>query len=373
MRQDEKIGSELRKSEAWDRDPQTGAVDNVLDARVEAGDEMVDGKLRVHSLSGHERNKLYLNDGKDSFFSDQSGLSGLDDEADSRAFAVFDYDRDGWSDIVSINAMNPLTRLYRNEMNDDDRSGHFIVLSFRGGSRTATASEWSNRDGYGARVEVRKGEEVIEREHRCGQGYGSQNSAVMIVGLGDWKEVDEVIVRWPSGKKSTLTKVKHGEWLTIDERGKEERKPYRRDITSNQKSLPGLANFPLGHQSKARLTVWKGMATWCPACARYRSHFEQLKAMTQGLGVEFRGFPLDDNEDRDTLLAYQNEHDLPYQLLTDLSMLDRKKAEVFLQRWIGAAELPYPTSVVTNQRGEILWAGAGAPTVSDLRRFLAAE
>ena len=40
-------------------------------------------------------------------------------------------------------------------------------------------------------------------------------------------------------------------------------------------------------------------------------------------------------------------------------MLDRKKAEVFLERWIGAAELPYPTSVVTNQRGEILWAGAG--------------
>ena len=113
MRQDENIGGEISQSEAWDRDPQTGIVDNLVDARVEAGDEMVDGKLRVHSLSGHERNKLYLNDGNGSNFSDQSGLSGLDDESDGRAFAVFDYDRDGWSDIVSVNAMNPLTRLFR--------------------------------------------------------------------------------------------------------------------------------------------------------------------------------------------------------------------------------------------------------------------
>ena len=132
---------------------------------------------------------------------------------------------------------------------------------------------------------------MIEREHRCGQGYGSQNSAVMIVGLGDWEEVDEVIVRWPSGRKSIVSRVKQGEWLTVDERGGEERKPYRRDVKSKQKSLPGKAVFPLGPQSKARLTVWKGMATWCPACARYRPYFEHLKAMTRGLGVEFRGFP----------------------------------------------------------------------------------
>jgi hypothetical protein len=59
VRQDENIGGEISKSEAWDQDPQTGIVDDLLDARVEAGDEMVDGKLRVHSLSGHERNKLY--------------------------------------------------------------------------------------------------------------------------------------------------------------------------------------------------------------------------------------------------------------------------------------------------------------------------
>ena len=94
-----------------------------MDARVETGDEVVDGKLRVHSLSGHERNKLYLNAASGSDFEDVSGVSGLDDEADGRAFAVLDYDRDGWNDIVLVNAMNPLTRLFRNELGDSGREG----------------------------------------------------------------------------------------------------------------------------------------------------------------------------------------------------------------------------------------------------------
>ena len=86
--------------------------------------------------------------------------------------------------------------------------------------------------------------------------------------------------------------------------------------------------------------------------------------------MSFLAFPLDENEENETLKAYEQSNDLPYQLLSNLSDLDRKRALVFLQRWIGAAELPSPTSLVTNQRGEIVWVGAGAPTVSDLRRLL---
>jgi len=371
VRQDETIGNELRGTQAWDRDPDTGEVDEVLDARVGLGDEIVDGKLRVHSLSGHERNKLYLNEGNGANFSNQSGFSGLDDEADGRAFAFLDYDRDGWNDFVLVNAMNPLTRLFRNEMNDGKRKGHSIAISLEGGNQSAKpSSEWSNRDGYGARVTVIKGSEVIGREHRCGQGYGSQNSATMLIGIGDWDQVDQVIVQWPSGKKTIAHSVQEGEWLTLRERGGEERRSYRRQVVLNEERQAGAGLFPLRLKSSARLTVWKGMATWCPACARYRAHFEQLKLKTEDLGVSFLAFPLDENEENETLKAYGQSNDLPYQLLSNLSDLDRKRALVFLQRWIGAAELPSPTSLVTNERGEIVWVGAGAPTVSDLRRLL---
>jgi thiol-disulfide isomerase/thioredoxin len=346
----------------------------MMDARVETGDQIVDGKLRVHSLSGHERNKLYLNDANGSDFKDVSGVSGLDDEADGRAFAVLDYDRDGWKDLVLVNAMNPLTRLFRNELGDSGRQGNMLAISLQGGNRTATASEWSNRDGYGARVEIRNGKEVIEREHRCGQGYGSQNSSAMIIGLGDWENADEIVVRWPSGKKTKVELVKSGEWVVIDEReGEISRQAYRRKVPLAGSSILGKVGFPLRHQSTARLKVWKGMATWCPACARYRSHFEHLKKMTAGRGVDFLGFPLDESETRETLLEYRSTEDLPFELKAELPMLQRKQAVEFLKRWIGAAELPLPTTVITNNAGNVVWVGAGAPTVSEIRRLLDGE
>lgn len=373
MRQDETVGSKLRGSEEWDRNPQTGAVDELMDARVETGDEIIDGKLRVHSLSGHERNKLYLNEENGSDFLDQSGLSGLDDEADGRAFAVLDYDRDGWQDIVLVNAMNPLTRLFRNELGETNRQGNMLAITLRGGNQTAAPSEWSNRDGYGARVVVRKGQESIEREHRCGQGYGSQNSAVMRIGLGDWEEVDAIEVRWPSGKSSKVGAAKQGEWLVIDERGEMTRQAYQRKVPMAGGSILGKVGFPLKHASDARLKVWKGMATWCPACARYRPHFEHLKTMMEGRGVDFLGFPIDENETSETLADYRENEDLPYDLKTDLTMGQRKLVVEFLKRWIGAADLPLPTTAITNNTGHVVWVGAGAPTVSELRSLLNAE
>ncbi|MDB4526747.1 ASPIC/UnbV domain-containing protein [bacterium] len=374
MRQDETVGRKLRGSGEWDRNPQTGLADQMMDARVETGDEVVDGKLRVHSLSGHERNKLYLNEASGSDFEDVSGVSGLDDEADGRAFAVLDYDRDGWNDIVLVNAMNPLTRLFRNELGDSGREGNMLAISLRGGNRSASSSEWSNRDGYGARVEIRKGQKVIEREHRCGQGYGSQNSAIMLVGLGDWEEVEEILVRWPSGKKTTVKSVPSAALIVIDEQeGEVSRQPYRRNVRMADPALLGKVGFPLRHQSAARLKVWKGMATWCPACARYRSHFEHLKKMTEGRGVDFLGFPLDESEDNETLSNYRSAERLPYYLKTGLSTPQRKQTVQFLKRWIGAAELPLPTTVITNNSGHVVWVGAGAPSVSEIRRLLDGE
>ena len=100
-----------------------------------------------------------------------SGLSGLDSEADGRSFALLDFDRDGWLDVVVVNANAPETQLFHN------RAGRFqegsapgnrwIALRFRGANDRAVASPGrSNRDGYGARVEVDLGDATLLREHR---------------------------------------------------------------------------------------------------------------------------------------------------------------------------------------------------------------
>src|SRR4029450_12926777 len=95
-------------------------------------------------------------------FVDISGLSGLDNPADSRGFAVLDYDRDGWQDIALVNANQPLFNLYHNKTPAAGRSGAMIAIRFVGGNRTAAPTkEFSNRDGYGARVAVDLGDEKL--------------------------------------------------------------------------------------------------------------------------------------------------------------------------------------------------------------------
>jgi hypothetical protein len=97
------------------------------------------------SLSGHERNRLFLNRGGEEFL-DASGVSGLDDPADGRAFATLDYDRDGWLDIALVNSNAPWVELFRNQMGCHPGAGpgRTLALRFVGGNDAAQPSAtWS--------------------------------------------------------------------------------------------------------------------------------------------------------------------------------------------------------------------------------------
>ena len=105
------------------------------------------------SFSGHERNHVFLNQGRKDYV-EVSGVSGLDHPGDSRAFAILDYDRDGWQDIAVVNANAPLFQLYRNQMGErEGAKGGMVAVRFEGGNRSSEASDqWSTRDGYGGGV-----------------------------------------------------------------------------------------------------------------------------------------------------------------------------------------------------------------------------
>ena len=75
-----------------------------------------------------------------------------------------------------------------------------IAVRFVGGNhRARPGTGTSNRDGYGARVEVVVDGTTLLREHRCGEGLAAQNSATMLVGIGAHPAAESVTVRWPSG------------------------------------------------------------------------------------------------------------------------------------------------------------------------------
>jgi len=182
-----------------------------LDRRIKGG----------ASFSGNERDSVYLSkEGKE--FVNISGVSGLDDPGDGRSFAVLDYDRDGWPDIVVASVTAPTLQIYRNQMGDkssgDVRKNQMVAVRFVGGNHTPSPStEWSNRDGYGAVLTLDLDGMTIVREHHAGEGLGAQNSATMLIGIGERDSVKSLKVRWPSGKIQDIGKVSANSLVTIYE------------------------------------------------------------------------------------------------------------------------------------------------------------
>jgi len=62
----------------------------------------------------------------------------------------------------------------------------------------------SNRDSFGARVEVKGGGLTQTAEARANSSFESASDPRLHFGLGTAARVDSIVVRWPSGKVDTL-------------------------------------------------------------------------------------------------------------------------------------------------------------------------
>ena len=360
----------VRESKKWKNDEIGGEGSSGIDSRLQAGDEIINGKLVVHSLSGNERNRLFLNENAGEHFSDHSALAGLDSDSDSRGFALLDYDRDGWQDIALVNANNPLSQLFHNELGKfSANKGGMIAIRFRGGSTSDTPSDLSNRDGYGAIVEATLADgTLLKREHRCGDGYASQNSATMIIGIGDHASVSKVTVRWPSGKSFTCENVSEGTLLTAYEKredGAFTREPYR----STRKSAAPLARpkyqLPFAKPTPGKIQVYTTTATWCAACI---GHLPSLKYL-QTDDIALFGVPTDPNDTPAMLKEYVAEKNPPYQMLTELGSAEKERLSSFLAKNMRTENPVLPSTIITDEEGNVLEIMKGIPNLSQVRRW----
>jgi len=106
---------------------------------------------------------------------------------------VADLDNDGRLDLLQTNADQPLL-LYHNVSRE---AGNWIELKLIGTR--------SNRDAIGARVRLEAGGTTQIREVDGGNGYASQSSRRVHFGLGKAATIDRLEIRWPSGKKESVT------------------------------------------------------------------------------------------------------------------------------------------------------------------------
>jgi thiol-disulfide isomerase/thioredoxin len=363
-------GSVQRSSE-WQRDVIAGEEDPEIDMRLHKGDELVDGKLVVHSLSGKERNHLFLNEGAGRTFTDLSALSGMDSVSDSRCFALFDYDHDGWQDVAMVNANQPLMQLYQNDIGKlPGMAGGMVAIRFVGGNTTPAPSEFGNRDGYGAMVEVvLSGGVKLKREHRCGEGYAAQNSSTMIIGIGDRDAVESVSVRWPSGKTFSVEGVVEGTLLTAHENradgGAFSQTQYR-NARERIERQPVKPRFPVSQGGgDAKVQVYTTTATWCVACI---SHLPELRHLAED-GVALFGVPIDENDDAGKLAAYVEKHQPAYTMLAEMGVAEKNAVTEFFARAMQVQNPVLPSSVITDGEGNVLEVVRGIPTLSQVRKW----
>lgn len=205
MRTDKSQPDAVRKDALWESDPVTGEARPNYERLTFTGPG-----YHAHSYSGSERNRFFLNLAGTTF-ADLSTLSGADDVGDSRAWVRWDMDRDGWPDIALVNANSPSLALYRNNLAAQHPSRRFIAVQLEGGSHSAVPQGlFSNRDGIGARIEVTVGGVVLRRDRQCGEGFAAQNSATLLIGLGNTDSADRVTIRWPSRKVQQADNVPAG-------------------------------------------------------------------------------------------------------------------------------------------------------------------
>ena len=138
-----------------------------------------------------------VGDGK---FVDVSHEAGpvLDVKTVARGACFADYLNNGKMDafVVNLGGRGMLLR------NVSQNNNHWLTIALQGRK--------SNRDGIGARLELTAGGRTQMAERVAGSGYLSQDDGRVHFGIGAATRVDKLIIHWPSGRQQVLSN------LTVD-------------------------------------------------------------------------------------------------------------------------------------------------------------
>ena len=83
--------------------------------------------------------------------------------------------------------------------------------------RIKTVGKKSNRDGFGARIEVTAGGMTQSAEVRANSSFESASDPRLHFGLGPATQVDSIAIRWPSGSVDHIGRQGADQELVIEE------------------------------------------------------------------------------------------------------------------------------------------------------------
>ena len=157
------------------------------------------------SLSGYERNRIYLNSGGKEFFEVSGVTGGADSDGDGRAVVPIDYNNDGMEDLLVRQAGGGALLLFENRL----PKAHWLRVSLRG--------KKSNPQGFGARITAEVGAQKIVRELYPHNTFKSQAPARVHFGLAGEAKINRLSVQWPNGQVQELRDVPADRHLVLEE------------------------------------------------------------------------------------------------------------------------------------------------------------
>jgi len=155
---------------------------------------------KAAGIAGIERDRYYVNRGPSAapdgpIFRDRAFLDGLDLETNGRAAVAFDANGDGALDLYVRSVQAPEALF----LGSRGKEEHFLRV------RLAGSAGKDNGQGVGARVMATlPGGRKILADNGNGSGYLSTGSPVVHLGLGAATLLQDLTVRWPSGKTQAL-------------------------------------------------------------------------------------------------------------------------------------------------------------------------
>jgi enediyne biosynthesis protein E4 len=139
------------------------------------------------------------------FFQNRADSLGLAEPSFSNGSAYGDLDNDGDLDLV-VNNINSPCFVYRNET-DKAVGTHFLKIKFNGSPQ--------NRLGIGSRVTIKTRGGIKTLENYNTRGFQSSIEPLLLFGLGNDKDIEELKVVWPDRKTQVLYDLKADRSLTL--------------------------------------------------------------------------------------------------------------------------------------------------------------
>lgn len=316
--------------------------------------------LRRFSFNARERNHLFWNAQGDRFV-EAAFPAGVDLDLEGRGVAVGDLNRDGGLDLLVRSVARRKLVYLRNEL---PSRGGFLQVDLVGTQST--------RDAAGAVVRLHSGDLRQTRVKALGTGFQGQSEGTLHFGLGGRRRVDELEVRWPSGRVDHFTDIAANQRIRLTE-GREtpeivatpgtKRRPRdrRRATPASWRalSLDGRERVVVGEGNPpALIAFW---ASWCQSC---RAEVPVLNTLARRLGdrVQVLGLTLED--DVAAARAFAEQTGARYEMI----IAEPDELAPLLDRAFGGESLALPAAVLVDEEGRPVRAFQGAAGEAALMR-----